>query len=185
MTRTSAGTIPRDSAPFLESRVPLVLGIHFGCHLLIRLAISDTLTLDEAEQVLVSQAFQWGYSGQPPLYAWLQHVLFLVLGRNLFALAFLKNGLLFLAYLFFWLSARRLWPDRRELTSLAVLSWLLIPQIVWEAQRDLSHSVMVLTMASASLLTWPGRWITGKWRFGPWERLKPRRQTTGSWAWEF
>lgn len=149
----------RDMAPAPTStprtrwgdRFPIFLGVYFGCHLLIRLIISDTLTLDEAEQVLVSQAFQWGYSGQPPLYAWLQHLLFLLFGRNLLALALLKNGLLFLAYLFLWLTARRLWPDRKELTCLAVLSWLLIPQIVWEAQRDLSHSVMVLCLASATL----------------------------------
>jgi len=154
MTTFDAGhgsASPPDPGMLDARRLPLLLGIYFGLHLLVRLAISTTLALDEAEQVLLSQAFQWGYSGQPPLYAWIQHILFLVLGRNLFALALLKNGLLLLAYLFFWLTARRLWPERGQLVALAVLSWLLIPQIVWEAQRDLSHSVMVLTLASASL----------------------------------
>ncbi|NNM06608.1 MAG: glycosyltransferase, partial [Gemmatimonadetes bacterium] len=91
------------------------------------------------------------YSGQPPLYAWIQHLAFGLFGRNLFSLALVKNGLLFLAYLFFWLTARRHWPDRPTLVSLTVLSWLLIPQVVWEAQRDLSHSVMVLTVSAATL----------------------------------
>lgn len=131
----------------------MALGLYFFTHLLIRLLISSTLTLDEAEQIVVGQWFQWGYSGQPPLYAWLQHLAFDVLGRNLFALALVKNGLLFLAYLFFWLTARRIWPDRPTLVFLAVLSWFLIPQLVWEAQRDLSHSVMVLTVSSAFLYT--------------------------------
>ncbi len=137
---------------FLDgTRVLMLLGVYFTAHLFIRLAISSTLTLDEAEQVLLGQWFQWGYSGQPPLYAWVQHLVFGLLGRNLFAQALLKNGLLFLAYWFFWMTARRLWPGQRTLVSLAVLSWLFLPQLVWEAQRDLSHSVMVLTMASASL----------------------------------
>ncbi len=134
-------------------RLPRLLAVYFGLHLLIRLSVSSTLALDEAEQVLLGQWYQWGYSGQPPLYAWVQHLVFDLLGTNLLALALLKNGLLFLSYLFFWLTARRFWPDRLELASLVVLSWLLIPQIVWEAQRDLSHSVMVLALSSASLYT--------------------------------
>jgi hypothetical protein len=163
MTRshTPSTALPPDSSDaagftpypewFGEGRLPVFLAIYFGAHVLIRVSISGTLALDEAEQVLLSQWFQWGYSGQPPLYAWTQHLVFEFLGTNLFALALLKNGLLFLAYYFFWLTARRLWPDRPGLVTLAVLSWLLIPQIVWEAQRDLSHSVLVLTLASASL----------------------------------
>lgn len=144
--------LPTDPAdPFRGNRVLLFLGAYFLAHMVIRLIVSDTLALDEAEQVLVSQWFQWGYSGQPPLYAWIQRGAFEVLGTNLLALALVKNGLLSLAYGLFWLTARRLWPGRSDLAVLAVLSWLLIPQIVWEAQRDLSHSVMVLTLASATL----------------------------------
>ena len=148
---TSRAVRPGFADVLQGTRLPVLLGGYFVAHLLIRLAISSTLTLDEAEQVLVGQWFQWGYSGQPPLYAWLQHILFELLGTNLFALALLKNGLLFLAYFFFWLTARRFWPRQSDAVSLAVLSWLLIPQLVWEAQRDLSHSVMVLALASASL----------------------------------
>jgi 4-amino-4-deoxy-L-arabinose transferase-like glycosyltransferase len=137
--------------PDFARRLPLFLGAYFLAHLAIRLVVSDTLALDEAEQVVLGQWFQWGYAGQPPLYAWVQHVLFEILGTNLLALALLKNGLLLLAYLAFWWTAQRMWPHRSTTAVLAVLSWLLIPQIVWEAQRDLSHSVLVLTMASLSL----------------------------------
>ncbi|MCG5493454.1 ArnT family glycosyltransferase [Ectothiorhodospira variabilis] len=139
----------------------LLLGLaaYFLLHTVIRATGSSVLELDEAELMVVTQWWAAGYSGQPPLYAWLQAVAFQVLGANTGSLALVKNTLLFLTYVFIYLSARRLLGDVR-LAVLATLSLLLIPQIVWESQRDLSHSVMATFMAAASfhvMLRWLDR----------------------------
>ncbi|MCG5515132.1 MULTISPECIES: glycosyltransferase family 39 protein [unclassified Ectothiorhodospira] len=139
----------------------LLLGLaaYFFLHVLIRATGSPTLELDEAEKMVVTQWWAAGYSGQPPLYAWIQAVVFRLLGAELWSLALVKNGLLFLTYMFVYLSARRVLGDMR-LAVLATLSLLLIPQVVWESQRDLSHSVMVTCMAAASvyvMLRWLDR----------------------------
>lgn len=133
-------------------RLPWALVVYFALHLTLRVLIgsgSGALETDEAEQFLLAQAFQWGYTAQPPLYTWLQHLLFQILGANIFAVGLLKNGLLLAAYLLMYLASRRLLGEER-LAVLATLSWLLMASIAWEAQRDLSHSVAVLTLASAS-----------------------------------
>lgn len=129
---------------------------YFTLQVIIRVTGSPVLDLDEAEMLVVTQWWLAGYSGQPPLYAWVQKFAFQVLGVNLLALSVVKNALLFLTYVFVYLSARRLIPDPR-LAVLATLSLLLIPQVAWESQRDLTHSVMVTTVTAASvyvLLRW-------------------------------
>ncbi|OOG23017.1 glycosyltransferase [Thioalkalivibrio denitrificans] len=144
-----------DATPLERWLIPGLLG-YFALQILVRATGSPVLDLDEAEQVVVTQWWLAGYSGQPPLYAWLQKLAFEVFGMNLLAIALLKNSLLFLTYLFTYLSARRLLRDG-NLAVLATLSLLLIPQVVWESQRDLSHSVIVTTVAAASfyvLLRW-------------------------------
>ncbi|WP_246828291.1 glycosyltransferase family 39 protein [Ectothiorhodospira sp. PHS-1] len=137
----------------------LGLAVYFTLHVVVRATGSAVLELDEAEQVIVTQWWLAGYSGQPPLYAWLQAVAFRVLGMDLWALSLVKNTLLFLTWLFVFLSARRLLGDVR-LAVLATLSLFLIPQVAWESQRDLTHSVMVTTVAAASfyaMLRWLDR----------------------------
>lgn len=129
--------------------LPALAG-YFLLFALTRVLIADGLELDEAEQALLSQWWQWGYSAQPPLYTWLQGAVNHMLGANLVALALLREGLLFLACLFVYRSARRLLPDR--LTAIAsTLALALIPQFVWENQREHTHSLLVLTLAAATL----------------------------------
>lgn len=132
-------------------RLVLVLGGYFLAHTVARALGSDSFELDEAELILVGQSLQWGYSGQPPLYHWIQGAVFAALGPGLVGLALVKNSLLFLSYLLFWLTARRMLAGDERLAALVTLSWLFVPQVVWESQRDLSHSVAVLTAASATL----------------------------------
>lgn len=130
-------------------RFVLVLALYFLAHLLIRLSLSDSLDLDEAEQAFEFQQLRMGYGTQPPLYNWLQWVLFSTLGLNLFALALLKSLCLFSIYFFMFLTAR---PLVGSMGAMAVsASMLLLPQIGWEAQRDLTHSVLLTTIASMSL----------------------------------
>lgn len=128
----------------------LLMLLYFGAHLLSRVLVSGALELDEAEQALWTQRLAAGYGAQPPLYTWLQWAVFQLAGVSVFSLALLKNVLIALTYLFVYLAALRAMPAR--LALLASASMLLIPHIGWESHRDLTHSVLVTTMASATIL---------------------------------
>lgn len=130
----------------------LGLLVYFTAHIIFRVLVSSSLEQDEAEQVLFSQWLRGTYRSTPPLYTWLQMLFFRVFGTNLFSLSLLKNGLLFATYTFVFLSARILLGGTRQ-ALLASLSLLLIPQISWESQRDLTHSVLATTFSAATLFT--------------------------------
>ncbi|MCQ9374557.1 glycosyltransferase family 39 protein [Methyloversatilis sp. XJ19-13] len=127
----------------------LLLLLYFGAHILSRILVSDALELDEAEQALWTQHLAAGYGTQPPLYTWLQWTVFQVAGVSVLSLSLLKNALLAATYAFVWLAARRLMAA--PLALLAAASMLLIPQIGWESQRDLTHSVLATAIAAATL----------------------------------
>jgi 4-amino-4-deoxy-L-arabinose transferase-like glycosyltransferase len=130
-----------------------LLSGYFSLHILLRVLVSDSLDYDEAEQALLSQWLLPGYTEQPPLYTWVQFFLFKLFGKNVFAVSLLKNALLFLSYLFVYLSAERLLKNTRA-AILATSSLLLIPQIAWESQRDMTHTTLVVFTAAAVL------WLT-------------------------
>ncbi len=126
------------------------LVVYFGVHVAVRVASTNSLGFDEAAQVFIAWRLQPGYLADPPLYSWLQYAVFEVFGTNVLALSVLKNSLLFLTYTFVFLSARVLLQDTR-LAIMAALSLLLIPQYAWESQRDLTHSVLAVTLSAATL----------------------------------
>lgn len=129
------------------------LGIYFLLQIVIRLLVSPELELDEAEQLLLTQQLSLGYGSQPPLYTWLLSGLFSIFGVNIFSLALLKNVLLFCTYLLMYRAGRGLGYNRATAVA-AMLSLLFIPQIAWESQRDLTHSVLAVTLAAATIVCW-------------------------------
>jgi 4-amino-4-deoxy-L-arabinose transferase-like glycosyltransferase len=131
-------------------RLFLVIAAYFLLQIVLRLLVSGSVELDEAEQVLLTQRIAWGYGSQPPLYTWLQACIFRVFGEGVLGLALLKNILLFGLYLFTFFAAREMAGEDRTATA-ATASLLFIPQIVWESQRDLTHSVLATAMAAATL----------------------------------
>ena len=142
----------------------LLLAIYFSIHLLLRIFVSDSAELDEAEQLLLTQDLRLGYGSQPPLYTWLLTGLFSLSGSKILALAALKNSLLFLTYLFVYLSAKELTSDNNR-AVIATLSLLLIPQIFWESQRDLTHSVLGTTVAACTLFVMLRLLKTGRFHY--------------------
>lgn len=121
----------------------VLLAGYFVVNLLVRLALPDSLERDEAQQVLLAQWLAAGYDTQPPFYNWLQYTLIKVTGPSVFAISLLKNLMLFLAYLAYGLAARTVLRDR-DLAIIATLALLTIPQLAFEAQRDLTHTVAVV-----------------------------------------
>ncbi|SMF41839.1 4-amino-4-deoxy-L-arabinose transferase [Xaviernesmea oryzae] len=128
----------------------IVLGIYFALSIAVRLALPNSLTLDEAEQALFSQYWLAGYGPQPPFYNWVQNAFVGVMGISLFALTLPKFLMLLLCYFFFGMAAREI--DRRPpFVAMAMLSLLTLPQLSYMPQQDLTHTVAVLMAASLFL----------------------------------
>jgi 4-amino-4-deoxy-L-arabinose transferase-like glycosyltransferase len=120
-------------------------------HLLLRLALSPTLTADDAREAVLAQSLQWGYQArQPPLYNWLAWAAFRVLGPGLFALTLLKYATLVLAFWLVYLTARRVLEDPR-LAALSAFSFLLITPISWTIHEALTHSITVLAACAGTV----------------------------------
>jgi 4-amino-4-deoxy-L-arabinose transferase-like glycosyltransferase len=116
-----------------------------------QLLVSGTADQDQAEQLLLSQGWALGYGAQPPLYTYLVKLLFQVTGVALWPLLLLKAVLLGLLVL----AVVRIGEElalRRDQQLLALSGLALIPQFIWEAQRDLTHSVLATTLAAFTLL---------------------------------
>jgi lipopolysaccharide core galacturonosyltransferase RgtB len=155
MAFAAAVSTPSDSRPAsLRLGSPAIfitgLALFFSFHIALRIFISPMPMLDESWQLVLSQQWSPGYWGHPPLYTWLQIIFFKIFGDSIFALALLKNGLLFGLYAFTYASARIV-TRRYDTAVFAALCLLLMPQIAWESQRDLTHSVLLSTTTAATL----------------------------------
>jgi len=124
----------------------LLLAIYFAVNVALRLALPSSLELDEGQQLFLAQWLAVGYDTQPPFYNWLQYGVVQVLGDTVLALSLLKNLMLFCCYALVG-AAAHLVIRNKALAIIAVLGLLTIPQIVFESQRDLTHSVAVLFAA--------------------------------------
>ena len=139
------------SAVWLPTKIQffLALAAYFGLQLISRTLLSPSAHLDESEQLVFTQQWAWGYGPQPPLYTWIQKLFFNAFGVSIFSLALLKNLLLFATYALAYWNARFI--TRRHVCGVAAAALIFIPQISWEAQRDLTHSVMACVFALAAL----------------------------------
>lgn len=114
-------------------------------------ALSSTANLDQAEQLVFSQDWHFGYSSQPPLFTWLVRSLFFVTGPSLLALIVIKVFLLSALVGLLILMGKQLgFTPQQQLVSLIGMAF--IPQYVWESQRDITHSLLATVMAAATLL---------------------------------
>lgn len=130
-----------------------VLGLFFlYCllQLVFRVLASDSVELDESEQLILAQNFAWGYGNQPPLYTWLQALAFAVCGTNVFALALVKSVLIFAILAFTYLTVLEITAAGTAAFA-ATASLFLLPHFAWEARRDLSHTVLAMAMVVAAL----------------------------------
>lgn len=126
------------------------MGGFFLLQVAVRLLSSAQAGLDESEQLVFTQAFCLGYGPQPPLYTWLQMAVFKLTGPNLLGLALLKNALLFATYALTYVSARFLTRSHAA-GVVAAVSLLFIPQISWESERELTHTVLATLLAATTL----------------------------------
>lgn len=121
----------------------LLLAGYFLLEFAVRLTMPYGLRFDESQQALFSQWLTLGYDSQPPLYNWIQTLTVSAFGLSLAAISIVKNVILFLVYVSYYRLAREILSDKL-FAAIATLSLLTIPQLFWEAQRDLTHTVMQL-----------------------------------------
>ncbi|WP_111561057.1 glycosyltransferase family 39 protein [Rhizobium sp.] len=125
-----------------DAVVWLIAG-YFCIQFIVRLLQPHGLRFDESQQAFVSQWLTLGYDSQPPLYNWLQSIVVWFFGLSLATVSATKNLVLFLVYLTYYKLAREVLEDKLY-AVIATLSLLTIPQLFWEAQRDLTHTVIQL-----------------------------------------
>ena len=129
----------------------LLLGAYALFHLVLRVAVSPIVSIDDARETVFAQTLAWGYQPrQPPLYNWLVWVAFRLLGPGVLALSVVKYAVLSAAYAFVYLSARRMLRDPR-LPTLATMGLLVMVPVNWYLHEALTHSVAVLAAAAATL----------------------------------
>ncbi len=134
----------------ITQRFPLFIVGYFIFQVIIRLATTNIAVLDESEQIMLSQYFSLGYNEQPPLYTWLQMVVFKLTGVSVFGLSLLKNTLLCLTYVFIYQLGMLLMEDKLK-ASLSAVSLFLLPQMVWDAQVDQTHTVFLTTATAITV----------------------------------
>lgn len=135
------------------------LAAYLLIHLLIRQALSPSLGPDEADLALFSQSLAWGYSEQPPLYAWLVWAFVQTFGLSILALAAVKLLVLGAVHVALLGVARLLLRDRR-LPPLASASLFLMPAFAWNAVSYLTHTLLACAVFLATvrcLLLLPNR----------------------------
>lgn len=141
--------------PPANDRFTLRLWLGISLYLLLNAVsqglMSGTADQDQAEQLLLAQHWALGYGAQPPLYTYLVKLLFLLSGPALWPLLGLKVALLSLLVAALLLIGRQL-RFRSDQQLLALAGMALIPQFIWESQRDLTHSVLATALAACTLL---------------------------------
>lgn len=128
-----------------------IFALYYLCQIVVRLVLPDGLRIDEAQQVFLSQWLAAGYDAQPPLYNWIQQLIFALVGDYLAGLAVLKSIVLFSIIGTYYLLARMLVKDR-SFAVLATLGLFLIPQMFWQAQRDLTHTTATMLMLNLLMI---------------------------------
>ena len=97
--------------------------------------------VDDSEQLMYMHYLWAGYGGsQPPLYTWLARLIAGVAGTNILALKIVKYLLIGVALASAFIAVRRLGYSSRA-GAAAMFGLLLFPQMVWEMQHALTHSI--------------------------------------------
>lgn len=128
-----------------------LIGVYLLGHFALRLALSPTLGIDDAEQTLFAQQWAFGYRfRQPPLFTWMLLPIIDLIGPGILAVSLVRYGLLAITYVFIYLTARRCLRDQR-MAGLVVLSFALIYVFAYYAHHDLTHTTALGAMIALAL----------------------------------
>jgi hypothetical protein len=166
-TASKPRPVARERKSSFESFVRLdksaVLFLIFGfclIHYLIRVFIAPVYTIEEADQLLMSQSLQAAYEArQPPMLAWLHSLAIMGLGLSQPVVFAVKYILLFAALSLYYLAARNV-LIKPAVSAASVAAWALTFQVGWAMHEDLLGAVGLMAALSLSLhaftriLTW-------------------------------
>lgn len=128
-----------------------IIFLFFAVNQFTQFLTSPTADLDQSEQLVLSQSYQLGYGPQPPLYTYIVNIAFTLSGPSLAVLLGIKVLLLsILAGTFIRIGTKLNFSLRQQLISVSGIAF--IPQLIWESQRDLTHSVLATVIAAITLL---------------------------------
>ncbi len=128
-----------------------LIGLYLAGHLLLRLLLSPTLGIDDAEQMLFAHHWAFGYRfRQPPLFTWMLVPIIDLIGPSLPAISLVRYALLAITYIFLYLTARLCMRDQR-LAGLTALSYTLIYVFAYYAHHDLTHTTALAAMIALAL----------------------------------
>ena len=163
--------------------VVLAIISYLAVHFAVRMAMWPTLGIDDAEQALFAQEFQWSYrNSAPPLFTWLLIGLTRMMGVGIVPISVIRYVLLGITYVFTFLTARRLIADPR-LAALSTYSFVAICVFAFYSHHDLTHTTTMTAMiavawyvfvrlAETPRLAWYlvlgavcGLGLLGKWNF--------------------
>ena len=137
----------------MEQRLWLIATVVILINALSQLLVSSTADQDQAGELLRSQWWAWGYGSQPPIYTWIVKTIFIATGPSLWALQAIKVFLLStLIAAILGIGQRLNFSPNQQLIS--ICGFTLIPQFLWESQRDLTHSVLASVIAALTVLQW-------------------------------
>ena len=152
----------------IAQHLPFWMGGYFLVLFIVRVLMSSNIGLDDAQMVGATDFQLFYHNSHPPLYNWLARIFLEITGWNwALSTAALKYILLFGFFFLVWDLARRI-TDNPFSILLVSISFLLVPQIVWESQVRLSHSVLVMLGSIATLhavvrIVQSGRWYDFIW----------------------
>ena len=119
------------------------LFIYLFVHLSVRILFSQTLQVDDAEQIRHAQELLLGYPiPQPPMYSWLSWGSFRLFGSGLFALTLIKYILITLTFWLTWLVSGQLF-QHLQTRYIAIFSYLLMPSFAWHMHQGFTHTILL------------------------------------------
>lgn len=119
------------------------ISIYLGLHFLIRIGFSQTMQVDDAEQIHHAQQLALGYPiPQPPLYSWISWGLFQLIGTGLLALTLLKYALIALTFWLTWVVSGYLFTHTQT-RWLATFAYLLMPSFAWHMHQGFTHTILL------------------------------------------
>ena len=117
---------------------------YFTLHYVLRVALSDTLQIDAAEQVVQSQDLRFDYGNfQPPLFTWLLHTLWLFVEPSMESFVAFRYVLLLAAF-WLWHLVSRLLFNSPILQLISSSSWLLMYEFAWKLHQGSTHTTLML-----------------------------------------
>ena len=127
--------------PFYHPLFWIILYIFI--HLLVRMLFSQTLQVDDSEQIDHAQNLLLGYPiPQPPLYSWLSWIMFQIFGTGLLALTLLKYVIISATFWFTWLVSGQLF-QHLQTRYIATFSYLLMPSFAWHMHQGFTHTILL------------------------------------------